>query len=157
IFEVTTEEVGTFDLVIACEVIEHVAHPKELLIHLKSFLDPDGRLLLTTPNGLHFRNRLPTYDEISDVDALERRQFMPDADGHLFLLTPSELRQLAQSVGYEIETLNLWGTPALTGHCGLRYLASRWCIKLAYGIEAIIQGCSEAIRQRMCFAMSAVL
>ncbi len=66
------------------EIIEHVAHPLELLGHLKNFLEPGGRLMLTTPNGSYFRNKLPTYSEVQDFSELETRQFMPDVEGHLF-------------------------------------------------------------------------
>lgn len=156
-FDLAPEEIGTFDLVIACEVIEHVAHPTELLVHLKRFLAPGGRLLLTTPNGRHFRNRLPTYAGIQDFTQLEKRQFMPDADGHLFLFTPRELRDLAKSLGYEVERLDVWGTPVLSGHGGLRHLAGRYCVKVAYGIETLTQRCPSFMRERFCVAMSVVL
>lgn len=120
LFDLSLEILGQFDLVIACEVIEHVAHPRDLLRHLKTFLAPGGRLLLTTPNGDYFRNTLPTYSEIVDENELEARQFSPDADGHLFLLTPDELRETSASVGLHVEKLAAWGTPFMSGHCGLR-------------------------------------
>jgi SAM-dependent methyltransferase len=40
-----------FDMVIASEVIEHVEHPGEFLLFLRSKLKPEGAILLTTPNG----------------------------------------------------------------------------------------------------------
>lgn len=45
-------DIGTFDLIIASEVIEHVEDPNAFLSSLRSFLVPDGKLLLTLPNGL---------------------------------------------------------------------------------------------------------
>jgi SAM-dependent methyltransferase len=40
-----------FDLVIASEVIEHVEDPVAFLISLIGYLAPDGKLILTLPNG----------------------------------------------------------------------------------------------------------
>lgn len=150
-------KLGKFDLVVACEIIEHVAHPGKLLEHLKTFLEPAGRILLTTPNGSYFRNRLPTYKEITDFRELESRQFMPDADGHLFLFTPEELSDLATSVGLKIERLNVWGTPLLSGHVGLRFLANRFLARAAYQVELLTQHLPPSNREALCFAMSAVL
>ncbi|HMF58518.1 MAG TPA: methyltransferase domain-containing protein [Pyrinomonadaceae bacterium] len=156
-FDLSPERIGKFDLVLACEIIEHVAHPYELLEHLKNFLEPDGRLLLTTPNGSYFRNKLPTYSEIQDFDELETRQFKPDADGHLFLLTPSELCQLAASAGLLVERLNVWGTPMLSGHAAFRYLAGPSLTKAAYSAELLTQRLPSAKRVRVCAALSAIL
>lgn len=157
LFELSPERIGSFDLVLACEVIEHVAHPLELLRHLKTLLDPGGRLMLTTPNGSYFRNKLPTYSEVQDFDELEKRQFMPDADGHLFLLTPRELCELAASVGLVVERLNVWGTPMLNGHIGFRYFAGRFFAKPAYWTECIAQRLPAAARMPMCAALTVTL
>jgi 2-polyprenyl-3-methyl-5-hydroxy-6-metoxy-1,4-benzoquinol methylase len=157
LFDLTPEQTGKFDLVIACEVIEHVAHPLDLLIHLKKFLGPQGRILLTTPNGSHFRNRLPTFSEVGDITELEQRQFRPDADGHLFLLTPQELTDLATAAGLKIEQLNCWGSPMLSGHCGFRVVASRIMVRAAYVAERFVQWWAPQKRVRICTALTVVL
>src|SRR5262249_7441820 len=38
LFDIDPAHIGSFDLVIACEVIEHVAHAVEFLSHLRKFL-----------------------------------------------------------------------------------------------------------------------
>lgn len=157
VFELSAERLGKFDLVLACEILEHVAHPDELLRHLKTFLEPDGRLFLTTPNGLYFRNKLPTYRDVQDFDDLEARQFQPDADGHLFLLTPAELTEMAVSEGLKVERLAVWGTPMLSGHAALRYLAGRPFVRAAYVTEILAQRLPPAGRARMCAGLSATL
>lgn len=43
---------GTFDTVVSCETIEHVADPRRALGELRRVLKPGGRLFLTTPNYL---------------------------------------------------------------------------------------------------------
>lgn len=45
-------DLGTFDLIIASEVIEHVEDPDAFLGFLRSRLTPTGRIVLTLPNGL---------------------------------------------------------------------------------------------------------
>ena len=70
---------------------------------------------------------------------------MPDADGHLFLLTPGELCQLAESAGLTVERLNVWGTPMLTGHAAFRYLAE--VIPIKSSIFNRTAGATLAIRR----------
>ncbi len=41
---------GTFDWIIASDIIEHVEHPERLIAEAARCLKPRGRLLLTTPN-----------------------------------------------------------------------------------------------------------
>lgn len=50
--EATFGDTESFDLVIASEVIEHVEDPDAFLNLLRGFLAPDGKLVLTLPNGL---------------------------------------------------------------------------------------------------------
>ena len=157
LFDLSAEQIGKFDLVIACEVIEHVAHPLELLTHLKTFLTPEGRVLLTTPNGSHFRNKLPTFSQLSDDVDFTSEQFKPDADGHLFLLTPDELLELASDAGLLIERLNCWGTPIITGHFGLRLFSGRFLTRIAYNLERLVQHLNSSKLERFCTALSVVL
>jgi hypothetical protein len=143
VFDLDPRSVGAFDLVIACEVIEHVAHPDELLRTLARFVAPDGAILLTTPNGRYFRNQLPTFAQIGDPTQLEANQFKPDADGHLFLLTPGELTAMAADAGLQVEHILLWGTPFLSGGAGLRLLkgaASESSLLLAGAVRPTAAG-----------------
>ena len=156
-FDLEPEKLGTFDLVIASEVLEHVAHPDQFLAHLARFLEPRGRIVVTTPNGSFFRNPLPTFRQVADPSALESEQFKPDADGHLFLLTPSELEELAIGAGLEVESMFVWATPLLTGHAGLRRLAGRWCIPIARATERLVQRIPAFVRCRVCYSIFATL
>lgn len=49
--DVDAGDLGTFDLVIASEVIEHVEDPDAFLVFIKSRLTSNGRVVLTLPNG----------------------------------------------------------------------------------------------------------
>jgi 2-polyprenyl-3-methyl-5-hydroxy-6-metoxy-1,4-benzoquinol methylase len=156
LLELDPADTGTFDLVVACEIIEHVAHTVQFLRQLRRFVAPGGQILLTTPNGTYFRNKLPTHSMIQDFNALESHQFKPDADGHLFLITPTEMVSLAAQAGLKVERMVVWGTPFLTGHCRLALFESDHLCWLSYRLERLAQRLPMAIRGRLCFALCAV-
>jgi len=157
LFDLDPAKIGQFDLVIACEIVEHVAHTVEFLLQLKRFVAPGGRILITTPNGAYFRNQLPTHSKIQDFTVLEKQQFQPDADGHLFLITPQEMESLAQQAGLEVERMVLWGTPAVTGHVRLAMLSSPAACWGCYQLERFSQNLPLSIREKACFNLSTVL
>jgi 2-polyprenyl-3-methyl-5-hydroxy-6-metoxy-1,4-benzoquinol methylase len=111
-----------WDIVVACEVIEHVAHPDEFLRGLARLVKPGGYIVLTTPNGGYFRNELPRFDECPDPSVFESQQFKPDGDGHIFLLHLDELRALSRKAGLEVVEARLLGNPLTRGHFRLRRL-----------------------------------
>jgi 2-polyprenyl-6-hydroxyphenyl methylase/3-demethylubiquinone-9 3-methyltransferase len=157
LFDLDPHETGLFDLVVACEIVEHVAHTAEFLLQLKKFVAPGGHILITTPNGAYFRNQLPTHSTITDFSALESQQFKPDADGHLFLITPDEMTNLANMAGLAVERMTLWGTPFLTGHVRLSQLASKPVCWASYQLEWLTQKLPLAIKEKACFSLFAVL
>ena len=157
LLEIDSSRCGLFDLVIACEIVEHVAHSIEFLRHLRGLLGPQGRILLTTPNGRYFRNKLPTYSQVEDFTALEKKQFKPDADGHLFLITPDEMQQIAAAAGLKVNELSVWATPFITGEAGFRHLGPLLPISGWYGLERTASRLPGAVRERMANAMIAVL
>jgi 2-polyprenyl-6-hydroxyphenyl methylase/3-demethylubiquinone-9 3-methyltransferase len=157
LFDLDPDSTGRFDLVIATEVIEHVAHADAFLRHLARFLTPGGRIFLTTPNGSYFRNRLPTHSMIHDFAALESEQFKPDSDGHLFQITPEELSAIAQSAGLRAFEIELLAIPLITGHCGLSLLRSSRFARLYYWFEAHSRRLPFWLREKICFSMSAIL
>ncbi|MCE9564916.1 MAG: methyltransferase domain-containing protein [Planctomycetes bacterium] len=60
-----SSDLGLFDQVIACEVIEHLRDDERLLANLVALLKPGGRLLLTTPSVDHY----PVYGEkVSEIE-----------------------------------------------------------------------------------------
>ena len=64
VFETKFKEL--FDVVLATEVIEHTAHPDQFLCHIAGLVKPGGYLLITTPNGEYFRNKLPKFSDCVD-------------------------------------------------------------------------------------------
>ena len=157
LFDLDPESTGRFDLVIATEVIEHIAHPDAFLRQLARFLTPDGRIFLTTPNGSYFRNRLPTFSMINDFAALESEQFKPDSDGHLFQITPDELIAIARSAGLRPLDIELLAIPLITGHCGFSLIRSSRLARLYYWFEVNSRRLPLWLREKICFSMAAVL
>lgn len=157
LFDLDPAKTGQFDLVVACEIIEHVAHSVEFLSQLRKFVAPGGHILVTTPNGAYFRNKLPTHSQILDFTALESQQFKPDADGHLFLITPEEMADLAKQAGLQVERMTLWGTPVVTGHAGLSFMSSPKLCRLCYNLELFAQRLPMSLKSKLAFALSAVL
>lgn len=111
-----------FDLVLLCEVVEHVAHPDELLQRVAQFVRPGGYVVMTTPNGAYFRNRLPRFSDCVDPAQFESIQFQPDADGHIFLLHTHEVRGLGRLAGLDLVKLELFSNPLTSGHIKTGYL-----------------------------------
>jgi len=157
LFELDPAKVGQFDLVIACEIVEHVAHTVEFLQQLKRFVAPGGRILITTPNGAYFRNKLPTHSQIQDFTALEQQQFKPDSDGHLFLITPREMENLALEAGLKVDRLVLWATPIVTGQVRFSMLSTPAVCWACYQLERLSQSLPISIKEKACFNFAAIL
>jgi 2-polyprenyl-6-hydroxyphenyl methylase/3-demethylubiquinone-9 3-methyltransferase len=105
-----------FDAVLITEIIEHVAHPDDFLAKAAALVRPGGYIVMTTPNGGYFRNRLPKFSECPDPSVFESTQFKPNADGHIFLLHADEIEPLAQRAGLTVEKIVLFTNPLTAGH-----------------------------------------
>ncbi len=109
-----------FDCVLAGEVIEHVAYPRELLASVRENLRAGGVGIITTPNGNEWGSELPTFSQVSDLTELIPRQF--HWGDHLFLYTADELRVLIQEAGLEVVELGKYNSSYVSQIKGLRYL-----------------------------------
>jgi 2-polyprenyl-3-methyl-5-hydroxy-6-metoxy-1,4-benzoquinol methylase len=105
-----------FDAVLITEVIEHVAHPDEFLAKTAALVRPGGYIVMTTPNGGYFKNRLPKFSDCADPAVFESMQFKPNADGHIFLLHVDEIAPLAQRAGLTVEKIVLFTNSLTAGH-----------------------------------------
>jgi SAM-dependent methyltransferase len=96
-------EDGSFDLVWASEVIEHVADTARWLSEIRRVLAPGGRLLVTTPS--HGRLRLA-------LGGIKR--FSEPLGDHLHLYTRRSLSGLLEEFGFgEVEVRLAGGAPGL--------------------------------------------
>ncbi|HEY1581465.1 MAG TPA: methyltransferase domain-containing protein [Chthoniobacterales bacterium] len=139
----------SFDGVLITEVIEHTAHPDQLLARVAQLVRPGGYIIMTTPNGAYFRNKLPKFSESSDPAAYESVQFKPDADGHIFLLHPEEVELLAARAGLVLEKLTLSTNPLTSGHMKTEFLLRHVPRLLVEGVENLSHRLPDALTNRL--------
>jgi 2-polyprenyl-6-hydroxyphenyl methylase/3-demethylubiquinone-9 3-methyltransferase len=157
ILDLSTEKIGLFDVVLATEVIEHVAHPDEFLKKLSFLLKDSGAIILTTPNGAYFRNSLPRFSDCPDPSIFESVQFQPNADGHIFLPYADELELWARKAGLEIERLTFLNNFLSKGHVKTGKLLP-WLPKwLVAANEKLTQASPRGIRSRLSASLAASL
>ncbi len=113
---------GTFDLVFANQIVEHLVYPRRLLSALRRRLASGGRLVMTTPNADYFRSRLPTFSQLGDAANFEHLQNSADGDGHFYAYTAEELVQEFVAAGFSDVTHRFFETPLISGHVKLRHL-----------------------------------
>lgn len=90
-------EWGSFDAVVAADVVEHVQNAAELLRSLRGCLRSGGHLVMSVPNVAHWTVRV----------ALAMGRFEYTRTGlldqtHVRFYTRSSLRELVKSAGFEI-------------------------------------------------------
>ncbi|MBK8742600.1 MAG: class I SAM-dependent methyltransferase [Betaproteobacteria bacterium] len=113
---------GSYDLIFANQIIEHLVYPGRLLQRLMRSLRPGGRLVVTTPNCDYVRNSLPSFRELGDPQDWEHLQFTADGDGHFYAYLREELVEIFETSGFaDIET-RFFESPMISGHMKVRYL-----------------------------------
>ena len=143
-----------FDAVLITEIIEHVAHPDLFLARVAQLLKPGGYIVMTTPNGGYFRNRLPRFSDCPDPSVYEGRQFQPDADGHIFLLHYDEVRQLAGKAGLAVDKLQLFTNSLTNGHLKLGHALKILPRSLVEEIEKLTGRLPHKIANRLMVQMA---
>ncbi len=146
-----------FDSVLITEIIEHVAHPDQFLRKVAGLVKPGGHVILTTPNGGYFRNRLPKFSECADPSVFEAEQFRPNADGHIFLLHEDEFAPLARAAGLEVVEQRLFTNSLTSGHLKTERLLRVLPRRVVSAIEAATQILPRALRRRACVAAAVLL
>lgn len=145
-----------FDVVVMTEVIEHVAHPDEFLRKIAGFVRPGGHIVMTTPNGEYFRNKLPKFSDCPNPSQYEAQQFKPDADGHIFLLHRSEVEQMARDAGIEILEFRLLNNPLTSGHLKLGRVIPFLPRRAVRGIERLTGFLPMTLKRRLLTSLAVV-
>lgn len=122
---------GQFDVVFASAVIEHLIDPEATLQLIKLVLKPKGKLIITTANIAHWRQRfnlLLGHFDYTDYGTLDRT--------HLKFYTYYTFQRLIQTAGFKLKTITI--DPA----GGLKYF--NWLAKYWLNFYAH-QVCIEAV------------
>lgn len=146
-----------FDLVLATEIIEHVAHPDEFLRKAASLTRPGGYVLLSTPNGGYVRSDRPRFSETPDPSRYEAMQFQPDANGHIFLLHEEELAPLAAAAGLTVRDVRFFTNPLTNGHLKTAVLHRVLPGAAFDAVEAITRRLPRPLVRRLHTAMAVLL
>ena len=146
-----------FDVVLASEVVEHVAHPDHFLKKLAELIKPTGTIVLTTPNGQYFRNPLPKFSECPDPSQFEAVQFRPDADGHIFLLYASELVMLAEKANLEVQQLVFFNNTLTSGGLMTSKILPFVPVRAVEKFEALTAALPSSVARRLNTGMAAAL
>lgn len=99
---------GTFDVVIAGDIIEHIFDTDALLKKIRALLKPHGTLLLTTPNVASLGRRLLLL--LGRNPYLEFSTALPSSDfnvGHVRYYTAKNLRD--QLTAHRFKTIQITG------------------------------------------------
>jgi 2-polyprenyl-6-hydroxyphenyl methylase/3-demethylubiquinone-9 3-methyltransferase len=121
--DLATMGLGTFDLVTAMEVFEHVADQAAFVAALAASLAPDGLMVLSMPNRT-LQSRLLL------VEGAERLGAIPKGTHNwLDFVTPGELRELLDRAGLVMgEPRGIDWSPAqglhLSGNCALNFIVT---------------------------------
>jgi 2-polyprenyl-3-methyl-5-hydroxy-6-metoxy-1,4-benzoquinol methylase len=100
--EVAALGLAPAEVVVAGELVEHLDRPGDFLEAVRGLLEPGGRLVLTTPNGLSLTNFL---------GALAGRELVnPD---HVAWLSPRTITTLLGRHGWQLEELAYYRFPSV--------------------------------------------
>lgn len=117
---------GSFDVVFASAILEHLVQPEVLLQFIKQVLKPKGMLIATVPNVAHWRQRLNILQgrwQYEDYGLLDRT--------HLRFFNYFTFQKLITSAGFKIKAIRI--DPA-GGVKYLNWLVKRWPNLYAYQI-----------------------
>jgi 2-polyprenyl-3-methyl-5-hydroxy-6-metoxy-1,4-benzoquinol methylase len=142
-------ETEQYQTVLITEIIEHVAHPDAFLCQVARLVRPGGHIVMTTPNGAYFANRLPKFSECADPSLFEAHQFKPDGDGHIFLLHAEEVPPLASSAGLDILSIELFTTFLAAGRLRTQALLSLTSPDMLRRIERFCHGLPPFLAARV--------
>jgi 2-polyprenyl-3-methyl-5-hydroxy-6-metoxy-1,4-benzoquinol methylase len=103
----------TFDLIICKHVLEHLEHPPAAFRELARVLRPQGRLVILTPNRLHYVPMLASLlpHPFQRIVARGRGLTLHEVHPTRYRAnTPRRLRRLARETGLKVAELHLFET-----------------------------------------------
>jgi 2-polyprenyl-3-methyl-5-hydroxy-6-metoxy-1,4-benzoquinol methylase len=132
---------GSYDLIFANQLIEHLVYPAALLSRLRRNLRSGGKLVVTTPNWDYLRNGLPSFSELGNPRQWEHLQFTADGDGHFYAYRADELNSIFRQAGFEDPLIRFFESPMISGHMKVRhvhgFVPAAWLRALDRAVVAI--------------------
>lgn len=95
-----------FEVMIMADILEHFENPARLLVKLKSYLNPDGLILISIPNIACFNARIGLF-----LGQFNYKNYGLMDSTHLRFFTKKTAIQLVQENGFRIEKIDV--TPFL--------------------------------------------
>lgn len=117
-------EVGSgFDVVVAGDVIEHLADPRRALGEIRRVLRPGGQVLLSVPNVGHW---YPRARAAMGIFGYDRRGILDET--HLRFFTRTTLRRLVTTAGFDVLEERWTGLPlgTISEADGRKRRVARW-------------------------------
>ncbi len=96
--EFLKEQLGTFDVIVASEFLEHIKNPGETIEKMAYLLNKNGRIILTMPNG---RSIAGTVDKLRNHGKYNRFNLFHRT--HVSLLKTQEWEKLFHKAGLTVE------------------------------------------------------
>lgn len=122
---------ATFDVVVACNVLEHLDEPASVFCEIARVLAPGGRLFVKTPNRWHY---MPMIASVTPqafhvaYNSLRGRAEHDTFPTRYRANTPHRLRALAEDAGLDVVRIErVEGRPEY-----LRWLAAAYPLGIAY-------------------------
>lgn len=117
---------GTFDFVIANNVMEHIADPHGVYREICRVLKPGGRFLFKTPNKWHYMPliaRLTPLRFHQYINRIRGRSTEDTFPTKYLANSPGQIRELAKGSGLRVESIELIeGRPEYTRLTAITYL-----------------------------------
>ena len=115
-----SEITGPFDIILLADVLEHVRDPGTLLGQMRRLLAPEGWVMVSVPNFVHWYPRVRVALGFFDYD----RRGILDA-GHLRFFTRRSFERLAAGQRYQVRRREATGLPLEVFRRGGRDTGSR--------------------------------
>lgn len=105
-FDMPFAELPQFDVVVACEIIEHLPHPERLLSSLRDSVRPGGVLLASVPNVAYWRRRVRLLLGRFNPDGHPDTAWAaPWRDPHVRFYTAEAFGRLLKQHGFTVEQI----------------------------------------------------
>lgn len=91
-----------FDYILLLDVLEHLKNPNKLLILIKKYLKPDGKLILSTPNIAFISVRLSLL-----LGKFNYRSEGIMDENHVHFYTKKSLTDFLKECGYKIQEIDI--------------------------------------------------